>query len=413
MAGPVFIAPSTRTFLNMGRELVVGTPTLATPQATMPLDQNDYNPEDTPKFLPDEAIRGVMTPLFNEIRGVQNATFSLGGPMFLDIEGFMLDNVFGDMSTTSNGTLGTAPTLASAIAVGATQLTASGSIGSPTTGSVIQITDGAASEVVLATSGVTGTNILFANTPTRFAHSTSATVSLQTVAGGYTHKFAILNTGNGQPPTHSMTDYTGLTTSVGARTYPSFCVSQLDISGNTEQMLMRKVSGESWQSSPAGTTPTAATSFVLPQANWRSTVTIGGTQINDIGNWACSIKRKLQTYWTATNTQTPYIIARGGLTMTYTFDWTVAENENALSEMLTQGYLATVITLDNGLSSTNRLNITITSTTAQAVKSKPERTAVLVGYGNTMEAVANATDAGGSGGQGPGTVSIINNSPTY
>src|SRR5215472_7982353 len=100
MAGPVFIAPSTRTFLNMGRELV-----LATPQATMPLDQNDYNPEDTPKFLPDEAIRGVMTPLFNEIRGVQSATFSLGGPMFLDIEGFMLDNVFGDMSTTSNGTL--------------------------------------------------------------------------------------------------------------------------------------------------------------------------------------------------------------------------------------------------------------------------------------------------------------------
>ena len=129
MAGPVFIAPSTRTFLNMGRELVVGTPTLLTPQATMPLDQNDYNPEDTPKFLPDEAIRGVMTPLFNEIRGVQNAQFSLGGPMFLDIEGFMLDNVFGDMSTTSNGTLGTAPTIGSAIAAGATQVTASSSIG--------------------------------------------------------------------------------------------------------------------------------------------------------------------------------------------------------------------------------------------------------------------------------------------
>jgi hypothetical protein len=751
MAGPVFIAPSTRTFLNLSRELVVGTPTTATPSATMPLDQNDYNPEDTPKFLADEAIRGVMTPLFNEIRGVQNAQFSLGGPVFLDIEGFMLDNTFGDVSTTANGTLGTAPTIGSAIAVGATQVTASSSIGSPTTGSVIQISDGAASEVVLATSGSTGTSINFTNTPTRFAHSTSATVALQSASGGYcvdeeteiltatgwktvhdlhegdevltynhetgmsewqaalevcvfpaepremirmegrghsslttpnhrwpvitrsglrkwkttetltssctipvgamcadlpseakytdalvevvawfwteghtptlntariyqslknaenvdridaalrgvfgapqtgnlvrntpkpiwrrhvesrgknvifslnasagkilrefvpdrlvkrewlrtltqaqldlfikvsmladncgptrlgqkereraelfqfaailagyptslldrvykrdgyrmwqvtlwrkrtfnmvnameagrrkpagdgpgrftiervqhsgviwcprtpnmtwyarrngtcyftgnTHKFAILNTGNGQPPTHSMTDYTGLTTSVGARTYPSFCVGQLDFSGNTEQLLMRKISGESWQSSAAGTTPTAATSFVLPQANWRSTVSIGGTPINDIGNWACSIKRKLQTYWTATNTQTPYIIARGGLTMTYTFDWTVAENENALTEMLTSGYLAVVITLDNGLSSTNRLNITITSTTAQAVKSKPERTAVLVGYGNTMEAVANSTDAGGSGGQGPGTVSIINNTPAY
>src|SRR6516162_9568233 len=111
MAVPTFIAPSTKTFLNLSRELVVGSPVTTTPSATMPLDQNDFNPEDTPRFLPDEAIRGVMTPLFNEIRGVQSATFSLGGPVFLDIEGFMLDNVFGDMSTTSNGTLGTAPTI--------------------------------------------------------------------------------------------------------------------------------------------------------------------------------------------------------------------------------------------------------------------------------------------------------------
>jgi hypothetical protein len=413
MAVPTFIAPSTKTFLNLSRELVVGSPVTTTPSATMPLDQNDFNPEDTPRFLPDEAIRGVMTPLFNEIRGVQSATFSLGGPVFLDIEGFMLDNAYGDMSSTSNGTLGTAPTLSSAIAAGATQLTASGSIGAPTTGSVIQISDGAASEIVLGTSGITGTNILFANTPTRFAHSTSATVSLQSVDAGYTHKFAILNTGNGQPPTHSLTDYTGLTASVGARTYPSFCVSQLDFSGNTEQMLMRKVSGESWQSSAAGTTPTAATSWVLPQANWRSTVTIGGTPINDIGNWSCSIKRKLQPYWTATNTQTPFVIARGGLTMTYQFDWSVAENETALNEMLVSGYLAVVIALDNGLSGANHLAITITSTTAQAVKSKPERTAVLVGYSNSMEAVANSTDAGGSGGIGPGTVSITNDRATY
>src|SRR6516162_9328730 len=123
MAGPVFIAPSTRTFLNMGRELVVGTPTLATPQATMPLDQNDYNPEDTPKFLPDEAIRGVMTPLFNEIRGVQNAQFCLGAPLYLDIEGFMLDNAAGHMPTTPNGTLATAPPIGPAIAAGATPAT--------------------------------------------------------------------------------------------------------------------------------------------------------------------------------------------------------------------------------------------------------------------------------------------------
>ena len=411
---PSFIAPSTKTFFTIARELQTGTPPTTTPSATIPLEQNDFNPEDTPVWLEDMAIRGVMTPLFNEIRGVQKSTFSLGGPSFLDIEGFFLDNIFGDQSTTSNGTLGTAIAFATASAVGATAFGfGTASIGSATTASVIQITDGAASEVVIATAGTTGSNVLCTNTPLRFAHTTAATASLQSAGAGYTHKFAILNTGSGQPPTHSATDYTGLTPSVGARTYPSFCVSQLDFSGNTEQLLMRKCSGEGWQSAAAGQTPTAATSFVLPQANWRSTVSIGGTPIYDIGNWSCSIKRKLQTYWTAQNSPTPFIIARGGLTITYQFDWNVAENETALNEMLTSGYLAVVISLDNGLSSTNHLNLTITSTTAQATKSKPERSAVLVAYANTMEAVANSTDVGGSGGIGPCTVAITNNYSAY
>lgn len=411
---PSFIAPSTRTFLNVSRELVTGTPSSATPSATIPLDQSDFNPEDVPVWLEDMAIRGVMTPLFNEIRGVQKSTWSFGGPSFLDIEGFMLDNLFGDTSTTSNGTLGTAIAFATASAVGATAFGfGTASIGSATTASVIQITDGAASEVVLATAGTTGSNVQCVNTPLRFAHTTAATASLQSASGGYTHKFAILNTGSGQPPTTSFTDYTGLTPSVGARTYPSVCVSQLDFSGNAEQLLMRKCTGEGWQSAAAGQTPTAATSFVLPQANWRSTVSIGGSTIYDIGSWTCSLKRKLQVYWTAQNSPTPFIIARGGLTATFTFDWTVAENETALNEMLTSGYLAVVISLDNGLTSTNRLNLNITSTTAQAVKSKPERTAVLVGYQNQMESVANSTDSGGSGGLGPCTVSIINNQSAY
>lgn len=416
MANPTFIAPSTKTFLQANRELVVGTPVTTTPTFTLPTEQNDYSPEDTPKWLEDNAIRGVMTTLFNEIRGVQQSTFSYGGPMFLDVDGAWLDNLFGDLTTTSNGTLGSAQTLSSPTAVGATTLTVGSSLGSVITGSIIQITDTgppAANEVVIATSGSSGTTVNFTNTPLRFAHSTSATAALQTAGGGYTHRWTILNTGNGQPPTTSLTDYTGLTASVGARTYPSACVAQMDMSGNTEQLLMKKVSGEAWQSSAAAGTPTAATSFVLPQANWRSTISIGGSTINDIGNWSCSIKRKLQPYWTATNSQTPFVIARGGLDIAYNFDWSVAEQENALTEMLTSGYLAVVITLDNGLSSTNHLALTITSTTAQATKSKPTRNNVLVGYQNEMIAVANATDAGGSGGIGPVSVQLTNNISTY
>ena len=54
------------------------------------MDKGSYAPEDMPKFLPDEALRGVMGGLFNDIIGPADASFSFGGPNFLDIHGFML-----------------------------------------------------------------------------------------------------------------------------------------------------------------------------------------------------------------------------------------------------------------------------------------------------------------------------------
>jgi len=411
---PSFIAPSTLTWLGIARELFTGTPVL--PTNTIPLDKGTYSPEDTPKFLPDEAIRGVMTPLFNEVRGVEDATMSFGGPAFLDTAGFWMDNLYGDLSTTSQGTFGTAPTLAGSISAGATALTGSGSIaGTIPTGSIIQISDGNASEIVITSAPAAGTGpVNFTNYPTRFAHSTTATASLQTAnTVGYTHKFAILNTGNGQPPTHSITDYTGLTASVGARVYPSCCLSSMEISGNAEQLLMLKVQGNSWLSAAASQKPSNTTNFVIPVANWRSTITVNGTQVFDIGEWSYSVKRQLQTYWTAQAGQQPFIIARGGLTMTGNFDYTVAMDESPLTQMITSGYLPVVITISNGLAGTSLLTMTITTTTAQFVKSAPERNAVLVGYKDQFEAVANATDVGGTGGLGPGTITIQNNVATY
>jgi hypothetical protein len=408
---PSFIAPSTLTWLGIARELYVGTP--VAPTNTIPLDKGSYSPEDTPKFLPDEAIRGVMTPLFNEVRGVEDATMSFGGPAFLDVGGFWLDNLFGDLSTTSSGTLGSAQTLNGSITAAATTLTVSSTIGTAVSGAVMQITDGSASEIVVLSQASAGTTFQFTNYPTRFAHGVAATASVQTVDSGYVHKFAILNTGNGQPPTHSVTDFTNLTASTGARTYPSTCLSSLEISGNAEQLLMMKVSGNSWLSAAAAARPVNTTSFVIPLANWRSTVTVGGTQIYNIGEWSIKIARQLQTYWTAQNGQNPFIIARGGLTISGDLDYSVAQDESPLTNMLTAGYLPVVITISNGLATTSLLSMTITTTTGAFIKSAPERNAVLVGYKDAFEAVANSTDVGGSGGLGPGTISLSNNIATY
>jgi hypothetical protein len=176
---------------------------------------------------------------------------------------------------------------------------------------------------------------------------------------------------------------------------------------------MLKVQGNSWLSAAASQKPVNTTNFVIPIANWRSTVTVNGVQVYDIGEWSFTVKRQLQTYWTAQNGQQPFIIARGGLTMTGGFDYTVAMDESPLTQMLTSGYLPVIITISNGLGGNNVLSMTITTTTAQFVKSAPERNAVLVGYKDEFESVANSTDVGGTGGLGPATISITNAVPTY
>ena len=210
LGGPS-VAPSTRSWLGVARELTVGTP--VSPTNTIPMDAKSYSPEDTPKFLPDEAIRGSMAMLYEDIIGPADATFSFGGPAFLDTHGFFLDNIFGDLSTTGTVSAGTSTSFSGSPAVGATVVT----VGNGTTftvGQNVQIDTGSIAEVVTL-DATASTSIGFGNNPLRFAHGASGTVF--TVVAPFTHTFALLNSQLGyggvpgaQPPTLTLTDNTNL-----------------------------------------------------------------------------------------------------------------------------------------------------------------------------------------------------------
>jgi hypothetical protein len=402
--------PSPNSFLGVARELAAGSPTL--PTNTVPVGAS-YEPEDTPQFLDDLGLRAAMAADYGETIGVQDSSFNFSGPAFLDVDGFFCDNLFGDLSSTSNGTLGTARNLTAAIAIGATSLTVGISLGAVTTGSVVQISDGAASEIVIATAGSTGTNVLFVNTPTRFAHSVLSTASLQTVASSYAHTFAVLNSGSGQAPTHSLTEYTGITSSVGARTYPSACVERLEFSGNAEQILTRAVSGAAWISAPSVSTPANTLSAAPPVASWQATVSVNGAALYNVGDWKLALQRQMVIYFTASTAQTPSVIARGPLSATFSTDTSPAINESPLTNMLTGGPMPVVFTFSNGLAGAQALSMTVTMSQAQTVKAKPVRTATVIGYSAEWQAVANSTDVGGSGGLGPCTVTLTNAMATY
>ena len=265
------------------------------PTNTIPVDKGSYSPEDMPKFLPDEALRGIMAGLYNEIIGPADASFSFGGPNFLDIHGFMLDNLFGDLSSTgSSGASGTTLSgTAATLAIGGTQCTVASATGYAA-GSAVMIDSGSVAEVVVLSAAPSGTVLTFGNNPLRFPHQAGASVF--TVSSPFTHKFALLNSQLGyggvagaQPPTHTLTDNTNLnyagspgTNTSGARAYPGCRDRQGRFSGNAEHLLSVKFSGNSWLSQAAGSTPANVISTAVPVANWRGSIYIGGTAAGNL-----------------------------------------------------------------------------------------------------------------------------------
>ena len=437
------IYPGVLSWLGISRELTAGTPLV--PVITQPIEQNDFSPEDMPKFLDDKAIRGSMTDLFYKTLGVESAQFSFGGPNFLDSHGYFFDNVFGDLSTVGSS-LANPATVSGAMVVGATNCTLSAAPPSSyTAGATIQIATGSVAEVVVIGSTAASNIVNFAIAaageayPLRFAHP-GATV--QTCGTPFTHKFAALNSPLGyggaygaQPPTHSMCDTTNIVNvytnatyggpapanTYGARIYPSGVLKSIDFSGNAEQNLGIKMAGDSWLSQVAGTAVTNVTTNSRPVPNWNSTVVIGGNTISStntyagIGNFTVSYKRQTQVYWIVAGTQTPYIIARGPLTTSGSVDWDPTDNEMPLDLMLLNSQPPMSITVTNsGIPNAGTpFTLTFTMSQAASIKSKIQRNKSLIGYSTQYEGVANSVDIGGSGGLGPGTITLINNTACY
>ncbi len=253
----------------------------------------------------------------------------------------------------------------------------------------------------------------------------------------YTHRFAALNSYLGyggafgaQPPTHTFTDVTNIvatftsptfgtvtSTGVGARQYPSGVLKNIDFSGNAEQLLNVRMTGDAFLSNLAGASsvPTLTVTNSRPIPNWNTNVYVLGQQITQIGEFNYSFVRNTQVYWTLQGTQTPYIIARGPLNATGSLQWDPVTSEQPLDMMLlnAQGPL-TITTTNNNITNAGQ-GFTISTVFSQAanIKAKIMRNKALIGYANTFEGVANTTDIGGSGGLGPGVITLINTVATY
>jgi hypothetical protein len=408
---PTTYAPA-KQFVGIATETSQGTPVAMT--STILVDE--VKPKDNPTFLDDKSWRGSMgTDAFAKIAGTKTAEVELGGPAYGDGLGFFLRNILGDLAYTgtSTGTGGT--TLSSTAAVGASSITTAATIPSGTT---VQIGTGATAECfVTGTPTGSGPYTIPLATPTGgLAYQHASSQPVQPVTAPFTQTHSLLNSGGGQPPSHTLTHFLGPTATSGARQYPGLCLSEVGLKWNSEsELLTWSGKGTSFPSVPLGSAPVSAPSTSLPVASWRMLVGIGGpasggTQIATVTDGELTIKRELSPYFTVTGTQNPYIIQRGGLSVEGKLNF-VAADESPLLYMLNNSQPQLQLFLDNGLTGVNKVVFQVDCQIAAFTEAEPDGTKSAVEYGNSFQALFNTTNAGGSGGYSPIKVSVTNNVP--
>jgi hypothetical protein len=230
------------------------------------------------------------------------------------------------------------------------------------------------------------------------------------VSGVFPHTFTLLNSGDGQPPAHTLTDRQGITATVGARAYAYGCLSEVTFSGNATGLVTMGCKWMTYGSAPAASAPTLATTTETVIPGWRSSVTVAAAAAK-VRDWSYTIARVLTPDPLADGTQNPNSIARGDCTVSGKFT-VAAQSEQPLLDMIAGTQQATVITIDNGGATTAVRKLTATMTKA-VYAGAPMIRQTPIGYSIDFKALGNTTDVGASGGRAPISLLLNNAVTTY
>lgn len=405
MPTPVTYA-SAKQFIGVAKEAVQGTPVAMT--TTIPLEKFDW--EDKPVFLDDKAMRGSMVESYGRQAGVIKTSFSMSGPVFMDTLPFLLANLLGDAAytggTLAGGALG--PTTA-ILTAGVSSVIALTSVTGLVPGSVITIDTAGLLELATVLS-IASLNVTL-TAPVQFSHASGITVSA--VTAPFTTALSTLNSGNGQPISHTITHNFQIPSGTGTRQLAGACISDVNITWNAETSLLTfTAKGDAWATNISGTTPVPAPSAAQPVASWRGVMGIGGpasggTKVLNVQDGAIDIKRVLEVVYTTQNAQVPYIIQRGAVSATGKLVF-IADSETPYLNMLTNLQPQMQLLLDNAAAgaASASVQIDVQNMAYDGVKLNFGKAAIA--YDTTFYAVANTVNAGLSGGYSPVKVTFRN-----
>ena len=387
-------ASTYKTVLGIAKEPqpATGTPVAATD--FIPVTK--FDPANKVAKLIDGAWRGSMTEEYGVVNGPRSSEVSLSGPAFLDTIGYLVAGMLGDVVTTGTATTPTG-TLSAGSLVGATSVSSSVSIPN---GTIIQIDVGALAEIVTTSGPPTGTGPFTIPVPAlKNAHLSG--VAITAVIAPFTHGMALLNSGNCQPTSYSITD----SNAVSTRLYASSRFTELTLKYDAAALLTYDAKTLGWASA-TGSVPAASYSTLPVVPSWQATVNIAGTPNVTLTSYELAIKRNnSEAIMTFQNTMDPYEVHVGPLAVET--KWTaVAADESMYTDYVNATQRAWVVDLVSG---TTELKFQMTNT--QHTDVTMQRGKSFIEFQGTSKAVANTTDIGASAGFSPILASVKNAKP--
>jgi hypothetical protein len=214
----------------------------------------------------------------------------------------------------------------------------------------------------------------------------------------YMHKFALLNSGQGQPVSQSFTDFY----SAGTRVYAGGRYSELDFKFSPDALLTYSAKAMTFGSATAAT-PTPTFTTVEPLVGWKGVIQIGGSTFAEMTDAEIDIKRSLTAIKPINNSQNPSTIFAGPMSVEGKATL-IMEDDTYLTDYL-QG-------------TKTSLDFTFTQSTGNSIDfhmSKVSLTAADITRGKdyielpvSFKAYGNSSDVGTSAGYGPILITLNN-----
>lgn len=225
-----------------------------------------------------------------------------------------------------------------------------------------------------------------------------------TGAGPFTHTFSLLNSGDGQCQPFTITDYQGLQ----ARRYAAATQSSLSLRVAAQELFTYSAAFTT-NASETTTTPTPSFGALAPIAGWTGAVSVGGSASSLVEELDINLSRNVSPVHTVDGTSNPLQIWQGPLSVSGRIMF-LANDEAEFLRYLNVTQPALVITMTQDTASLAMTMSKVTYTNA-----KVERGDDFTQVSAQFEAIANATDAGASGGLSPIKMVLINSvaSGTY